>query len=150
MRVQRKPKGGALIALLQEHEMSNEYSESSSFDRSASAAWPASLVLSASTLNGDDVYNAKGEKLGSIKEIMLDVRNGKVCYAVVSFGGFLGMGEKLFAVPWSSMSVDTEAKRFVFDVAPERLQNAPGFDKDHWPNMADPTWAKTIHTYYGV
>lgn len=130
--------------------MSNEYPESSSFERGTSAELPGPLVLSASTLNGDEVYNVKGEKLGSVKEIMLDVHNGKVCYAVLSFGGFLGMGEKLFAVPWSSMTVDTEEQRFVFDVDPERLKSAPGFDKDHWPNMADPTWAKTIHTYYGI
>lgn len=130
--------------------MSNEYPESSSFERGTSTELPGPLVLSASTLNGDEVYNAKGEKLGSVKEIMLDVRNGKVCYAVISFGGFLGMGEKLFAVPWSSMVVDTEEQRFVFDVDPERLKSAPGFDKDNWPNMADPTWAKTIHTYYGI
>lgn len=131
--------------------MSNEYPETRSFDRATSVAeLPGRTVLSASTLSGDDVYNAKGEKLGSIKDIMLDVRDGKVCYAVVSFGGFLGMGEKLFAVPWRSMSVDTEEHRFVFDVAPERLKNAPGFDKDNWPNMADPAWAKSIHTYYGV
>lgn len=130
--------------------MSNEYPESSSFERGTSTELPGPLVLSASTLNGDEVYNAKGEKLGSVKEIMLDVRNGKVCYAVLSFGGFLGMGEKLFAVPWSSMVVDTEEQRFVFDVDPERLKSAPGFDKDNWPNMADPTWAKTIHTYYGI
>ncbi|QDF97092.1 photosystem reaction center subunit H [Azoarcus sp. DD4] len=130
--------------------MSNEYPESSSFERGTSTELPGPLVLSASTLNGDEVYNAKGEKLGSVKEIMLDVRNGKVCYAVISFGGFLGMGEKLFAVPWSSMVVDTEEQRFMFDVDPERLKSAPGFDKDNWPNMADPTWAKTIHTYYGI
>lgn len=108
------------------------------------------LVLSASTLGGDDVYNPLGVKLGSIKEIMLDVRQGKVSYAVLSFGGFLSMGEKLFAVPWSALKVDTKNKRFVFDVDEARLNDAPGFDKDHWPNMADASWAKSIHSYYGT
>lgn len=107
-------------------------------------------VLSASTLNGDDVYNLKGEKLGSIKEIMLDIHNGRVCYAVLSFGGFLSMGEKLFAVPWSALTVDTENKRFVMDADEERLKEAPGFDTDNWPNMADLSWEKTIHSYYGT
>jgi sporulation protein YlmC with PRC-barrel domain len=109
-----------------------------------------SRVLSASTLNGDDVYNMKGEKLGSIKELMLDIENGKVCYAVLSFGGFLSLGEKLFAVPWSALKVDTKNKRFVMDVDEERLKNAPGFDADNWPNMADTTWEKSVHAYYGT
>ena len=82
-------------------------------------------VLSASTLNGDDVYNPRGDKLGSIKELMLDIENGKVCYAVLSFGGFLSLGEKLFAVPWSALKVDTENKRFTMDTDEERMKNAP-------------------------
>ncbi len=109
-----------------------------------------SRVLSASTLSSDDVYNPKGEKLGSIKELMLDIESGKVCYAVLSFGGFLSLGEKLFAVPWSALTVDTENKRIVMDTNEERLKNAPGFDTDHWPNMADATWGKSVHAYYGT
>jgi sporulation protein YlmC with PRC-barrel domain len=109
-----------------------------------------SRVLSASTLNGDDVYNPNGDKLGSIKEIMLDIESGKVCYAVLSFGGFLSLGEKLFAVPWGALTVDTENKRFVMDTDEERLKNAPGFDTDNWPNMADPAWEKSVHAYYGT
>lgn len=107
-----------------------------------------SRVLSASTLNGDDVYDPRGEKLGSIKELMLDIDNGKVCYAVLSFGGFLSLGEKLFAVPWSALKVDTENKRFIMDTTEERMKNAPGFDSDHWPNMADTSWEKSIYSYY--
>ena len=107
-----------------------------------------SRVLSASTLSGDDVYDPRGEQLGSIKELMLDIENGKVCYAVLSFGGFLSLGEKLFAVPWSALKVDTENKRFIMDTTEERMKNAPGFDSDHWPNMADTSWEKSIYSYY--
>ena len=107
-----------------------------------------SRVLSASTLSGDDVYDPRGEKLGSIKELMLDIENGKVCYAVLSFGGFLSLGEKLFAVPWSALKVDTENKRFIMDTTEERMKTAPGFDSDHWPNMADTSWEKSIYSYY--
>jgi hypothetical protein len=78
------------------------------------------------------------------------MHSGSVCYAVLSSGGFLGMGEKLFAVPWSALTLDTENKRFVLDVEVDRLKNAPGFDKDQWPNMADASWAKSIHSYYGT
>ncbi|MEE1919130.1 PRC-barrel domain-containing protein [Pseudomonas asiatica] len=71
-------------------------------------------------------------------------------YAVLSFGGFLGMGEKLFAVPWGALRLDTVNKRFVLDADKDRLKNVPGFDKDNWPNMSDPTWGKGIHDYYGT
>ena len=114
---------------------------------------PATLgptLLSASTLSSDDVYNRKGEKLGSIKDLMMDIQSGRVCYAVLSFGGFLTLGEKLFAVPWSALTVDTDNKRLLLDTNEERLKEAPGFDKDNWPNMADPSWEKSIHSYYGT
>lgn len=108
------------------------------------------ILLSASSLSSDDVYNRKDEKLGSIKDLMIDLQSGRVCYAVLSFGGFLTMGEKLFAVPWSALTVDTENKRLLLDTNEERLKEAPGFDTDNWPDMADPSWAKSIHSYYGT
>ena len=111
---------------------------------------PGPRLMGADTLIGNDVYNHKDEDLGDIKEIMLDVATGKIAYAVLSFGGFLTLGEKLFAVPWSALTLDTEEKRFVLNVDKERLENAPGFDKDNWPNMADASWAKEIHSYYGT
>jgi sporulation protein YlmC with PRC-barrel domain len=90
---------------------------------------PGPQMMGADTLVGNDVYNHKGEDLGDVKEIMLDMRTGKVAYAVLSFGGFLGMGEKLFAVPWNALTLDTKNKRFVLTVEKERLKDAPGFDK---------------------
>ncbi len=111
---------------------------------------PGPHLMGADTLIGNDVYNDKDEDLGDIKEIMLDMRSGKVGYAVLSFGGFLGMGEKLFAVPWNALTLDTKNKRFVLNVEKDRLKDAPGFDKDKWPNMADESWAKEIHSYYGT
>jgi sporulation protein YlmC with PRC-barrel domain len=107
------------------------------------------MLLSASTISGDDVYNRQGEKLGSIKDLMMDIRSGRVCYAVLSFGGFLSLGEKLFAVPWSALAVDAENKRLLLDTNEERLKDAPGFDKDNWPNMADPFWEENIQSFYG-
>ena len=112
--------------------------------------WTWTTVMGANTLIGNDVYNQKEEDLGNIKEIMLDTHTGNVCYAVLSSGGFLGMGEKLFAVPWSALTLDTENKRFTLNVEADRLKNAPGFDKDQWPNMADASWAQSIHSYYGT
>lgn len=111
---------------------------------------PGPRLMGADTLMGNDVFNDQGEDLGDIKEIMLDVRAGRISYAVLSYGGVLGIGDKLFAVPWEALTLDTENKRFTMDVAKERLENAPGFDKDNWPNMSDQTWAKDVHDYYGT
>src|SRR5687768_15434251 len=105
-------------------------------------------VLSASTLTGDAVKNTDGEKLGDIKDIMIDVESGRVAYAVLSFGGFLGLGDKLFAIPWSALRLRTEDHSFVLNVNKETLKAAPGFDKDHWPDFADRTWGTSIHEYY--
>ena len=111
---------------------------------------PGPQLMGADTLIGNDVYNQNDEDLGDIKEIMLDTNTGKVSYAVLSYGGFLGMGEKLFAVPWEALKLDTENKRFVLNVDSEKLESAPGFDKDNWPNMADEKWADSIHSFYGT
>jgi len=106
--------------------------------------------MGADTLIGDGVVNAANEDLGDIKEIMLDMQTGQVAYAVLSFGGFLGMGDKLFAVPWQALHLDTVNKRFVLDIDKAQLQNAPGFDKRAWPDMADAQWAQHIHSFYGT
>lgn len=111
---------------------------------------PGPAVMAASSFEGETVVNAQGESLGEIEEVMLDVRGGRIAYAVLSVGGLLGIGEKYFAVPWRALTMDTDNKRFVLDVDKERLKNAPGFDKDHWPAMADERWAGNVHTYYGT
>ena len=111
---------------------------------------PGPELMGADTLLGEDVYNAQNESLGDIKEIMLDMRSGKVAYAVLSFGGFLGMGEKLFAVPWSALTLDTVNKRFTLNITKDRLESAPGFDASRWPDMVDPTWTNQIDSYYGT
>ena len=101
---------------------------------------PGPALMGADTLVGNSVCNRNSDDLGDIKEIMLDMRTGRVSYAVLAFGGFLG--EKLFAVPWAALQLDTGNKRFVLDVDRARLQSDPGFDKNHWPDVADATWAK--------
>jgi sporulation protein YlmC with PRC-barrel domain len=109
---------------------------------------PGPELMGANTLTGDKVHNLKDEHLGDIKEIMLDMRTGKVAYAVLSLGGVFTMGEKLFAVPWSALKLDTVNKRFVLDVEKERFENAPGFNSDNWPNMSDQQWINSIRPYY--
>lgn len=118
--------------------------------RGSTSAGPGPALMGADTLIGDGVVNAAEEDLGDIKEIMLDMQTGQVAYAVLAFGGFLGMGEKLFAVPWQALHLDTVNKRFVLNVDKERLKGAPGFDKDSWPDMSDMSWASGIHSFYGT
>jgi sporulation protein YlmC with PRC-barrel domain len=107
-------------------------------------------VLSTRTLLGDKVVNSQGEHLGEIKELMIDPQTGHVGYAVLSFGGFLGMGDKLFAIPFRALQLKADRKEFVLDVAKDKLQTAPGFDKSDWPQSADRQWGTEIHTFYGV
>lgn len=116
----------------------------------SSSDGPGPALMGADTLLGNDVYNKDGEDLGDIKEFMLDMATGRVAYAVLSFGGVLGMGDKLFAVPFSALALDTVNKRFTLNVLKESLKDAPGFDKDHWPSMADKTWASGVHRFYGA
>ncbi len=111
---------------------------------------PGPALMGADTLLGNDVYNKDGEPLGDIKEFMIDMASGKVAYAVLSFGGLLGMGDKLFAVPWAALALDTANKRFTLNVPKEVLKDAPGFDKSRWPSMSDHTWARGVHKFYGT
>ena len=119
-------------------------------DSTHPSSGPGPDVMDAVSLTGDEVVNAAGDDLGKIEAIMLDVKSGRIAYAVLSFGGFLGLGSKLFAIPWPALTLDATQKRFVLDVSKERLESAPGFDKDHWPSMADRAWATDIHAYYDI
>jgi len=117
--------------------------------RDAKGRWMQS-ILAADTLTGDTVVNRQKEDLGTVEHLMIDVEKGRIAYAVLSFGGFLGMGEKLFAVPWSALKVDTGDRQLILDVDKKLLEKAPGFDKAHWPNMADRAWGTEISSYYGA
>jgi sporulation protein YlmC with PRC-barrel domain len=111
---------------------------------------PGPALMGADTLLGNDVYNAADEKLGTIKEFMIDMASGRIQYAVLSYGGFLGLGDRLFAVPWQALTLDTQNQRFTLDVSKDMLKDAPGFDKDHWPSMADPSWILDVNRFYGT
>ncbi len=116
----------------------------------ATAAGPGPAIMAASTIDGDHVLSAEGEQVGKLKEIMLDVQSGRIAYAVMASGGVLGIGEKLLAIPWHALTLDTTRKCFVLNVTSAQVNDAPGFDKEHWPAMADPAWAASLHEYYGA
>jgi len=107
-------------------------------------------VLAADTLTGDKVVNRQKEDIGTIEHLMIDVKKGRLAYAILSFGGFLGMGDKLFAIPWGALAVDSSEEQFILDIDRKVLEGAPGFDKAHWPNMADRAWGEELCTYYGA
>ncbi len=123
-------------------------SNGSNFNRHSNGGNPR--LMSVDSLVGNKVTNKQDDDLGGIKDMMLDMHSGQVAYVVLSFGGIFGMGEKLFAVPWNALSLDTINKCFVLNADKEKLKNAPGFDKDNWPNMAEESWGKDIHAYYGT
>jgi sporulation protein YlmC with PRC-barrel domain len=104
----------------------------------------------ASTIEGLKVMNPAGEDLGKVKDLVIDMGTGKVVYAALDFGGFLGVGDKLFAVPFKSFqySHNGQYSLLVLDASKERLKKAPGFNKNHWPDMADPSWSHDVDQFY--
>lgn len=111
-------------------------------------------VFRASKLIGADVENLQGEKLGKLEDLVIDPQTSEIAYAVLSLGGFLGLGEKYFAVPWNAFSpafspTGSEEPAPILNVQKEQLKNAPGFDKNNWPDMANRQWGEKIHSFYG-
>lgn len=109
--------------------------------------FPGSPVK-ASSIIGASVVNPDRVGLGQIKEMAIDPIKGKVAYAVVSFGGFLGLGDKLFAIPFSAFAYNAATNEYVLNVAQERLKGAPGFDADRWPAMSNENWNRDLSSYY--
>jgi sporulation protein YlmC with PRC-barrel domain len=111
-------------------------------------------VMRSGDIIGLYVKNKAGENIGSINDLVIDLKNGDVRYAALSVGGFAGIGSKLFAVPMEAMTFKfgepnkTDSRHFVFDVAKDHFKDAPGFDQSHWPNVADPKWGESIDKHY--
>jgi sporulation protein YlmC with PRC-barrel domain len=106
-------------------------------------------VISATAVIGDKVVNRTGESLGKIEELMLDLEKGRVAYAVLSFGGVMGLGEKLFAIPFEALKLDATREHFTLDVDKDKMRNAPGFDKKNPPQASDRTWGAEVYKFYG-
>lgn len=108
------------------------------------------LLAGAKALIGEKVYDANDEYFGDIEELMLEMSAGKVVYAILSVGGFVGLDDLLFPLPWSALKFDIVRKRCMLNVDRDRLKDAPRFEKDDWPDMTDPAWAAQIHSHYGA
>ncbi|RZI84854.1 MAG: PRC-barrel domain containing protein [Rubrivivax sp.] len=112
---------------------------------------PGPRLMTADTLTGNKVVNQQNETLGTVQDIMLDVPRGRIAYLVMSSGGFLGLGDRLFAIPWSVLVLDTDRKCFVLDARKSTFENAPGFDKNHWPSLADEDdWHQRVHGHFNA
>ncbi|TRX60518.1 PRC-barrel domain containing protein [Fulvivirga sp. M361] len=108
-------------------------------------------LLSATSIEGTPVKNSAGEHIGEIKELMIDWRSGTVAYAALSFGGILGFGAKLFAIPVEAFNfdVDDPDEGIILDISKAQLEKAPGFDHDNWPEQPNYDFIDSVHVYYG-
>ncbi len=107
-------------------------------------------IIPAMSVIGSNVVNANYEDLGKVEDIVLDAGRGRIAYGVLSFGGFLGMGDKYFAIPWSAFQFRLPEGRIVLNIDKKLLEKAPGFDKINWPNVADMEWGASIYKHYGL
>lgn len=107
-------------------------------------------VLKITTMVGMKVQDTEGKRLGEIKDLVIDPADGSIGYAVLDFGGFLGIGDKYFAVPWEALQWTPDHKAIVLDVSKKDLKQAPGFDKNHWPDLGSEEQALLIYEYYGM
>jgi sporulation protein YlmC with PRC-barrel domain len=105
-------------------------------------------VLSASTLAGYRVRSTENDDLGTIEEIMIDPGTGQLAYAVLSFGGALGLGDKLYAIPWNLLRLKTDDRVVVLGCDSAWLRDAPAFQQDDWPDFGDELWEREIQDYY--
>lgn len=145
--------GYSTAAVGQDKETQAERDRAQQKARESTGQEGMTLTHRASQIPGMTVKNRAGKEIGSIEDIVLDANSGKIRYAAVSYGGFLGLGDKLFAVPWSAFDIRREADDedeyyLMLDVDEQSLQNAPGFDQNHWPDFADPQW-KAVDKFYG-
>lgn len=107
-------------------------------------------LIAADKVEGTAVYNSAGEKLGTVENLMIDKLSGRVGYAVMSFGGFLGMGESRHPLPWDTLKYDTNLGGYVVDMDQDMLRGAPTYDEMEGVNWEDRDWNKRLHDYYGV
>lgn len=107
-------------------------------------------LISAEKVDGTAVYNGAGERLGDVHDVMIDKQSGRVAYAILSFGGFLGIGEKYHPLPWNALKYDTELGGYVVNLTRDQLEGGPVFDDTDEPTWGDRDYEKRVHDYYGI
>jgi sporulation protein YlmC with PRC-barrel domain len=111
---------------------------------------PSGKLIAANQVQGTSVYDTKLEKLGSVEDVMIDKESGRIAYAVLSFGGFLGIGDRYYPLPWEKLSYNTEIGGYVVDIDPDVLQGAPSFSDQATASWNDDAWGRNVYAYYGV
>ena len=116
----------------------------------ASERRDAHSLIAADRVEGTEVRNPAGEKLGTIETLMIDKLSGRVAYAVMSFGGFLGIGDRYHALPWGVLKYDTDLASYVVNLDKQQLEKAPTYDRSDEIDWNDRAWGKQVHDYYQV
>ena len=106
-------------------------------------------LIASNKVEGTAVYDRRGERLGSVYNFMVDKRSGQVVYAILSFGGFLGIGDSYYPLPWKSLSYDPRQGGYVIDLDKDRLRGAPSYERSDSPDWDDPGYGRRIEDFYG-
>jgi sporulation protein YlmC with PRC-barrel domain len=112
-----------------------------------STVHPNHMLISSEDVEGTNVYDVKGSKIGEIDHLMIDKVSGRVTYAVMSFGGFLGLGHSHYPIPWGALKYDTKVNGYVTGITEQQLRDAPAFSDDSW---GDRNWETQTHQHYNV
>lgn len=107
-------------------------------------------LIGARALAGHPVISPLGERLGEMQDVLIDIASGRIAYAVLEFDCFVGMTDKFYAVPWVALTLDADNRCFILHVDKRRLPEAPCFEKDCWPSLADAHWAEQVHNFYSA
>lgn len=111
---------------------------------------PSGHLIAARQVQGTTVYNTSREKLGSVQDVMIDKSSGRIAYAVLSFGGFLGIGDRYYPLPWEKLTYDTQAGGYVVDIDRNVLEGAPSYTDEATAGWNDEAWGRGVYSYYGV
>jgi sporulation protein YlmC with PRC-barrel domain len=111
---------------------------------------PSGHLIAAKQVQGTTVYNTGLEKLGSVEDVMIDKATGRIAYAILSFGGFLGIGDRYYPLPWEKLTYNTEVGGYVVDIDREVLEGAPSYTDNATAEWNDDAWGRGVYTYYGV
>jgi sporulation protein YlmC with PRC-barrel domain len=111
---------------------------------------PSSKLIAAHKIQGTGVYNSALEKLGTVEDIMIDVMRGRIAYAVLSFGGFLGIGDRHYPLPWEKLAYNDELGGYIVDIDRETLEGAPSYTDTATATWDDEAWSRDVHAHYGM
>lgn len=109
---------------------------------------PSGSLIAGHQVAGTAVYDTAGEKLGAIEDVMIDKKSGRIAYAILSFGGFLGIGGKHHPLPWTNLRYDTTLGGYVVNLDRSALEGAPAYADDEPAAWEDPAWGQRVHDYY--